>query len=74
MLDTLRRGDAPPAQEIPEEFRAAVAHVGGFTEAQMREVFEAAGLVEFEFGEAMTKTIMGREQTLFIAKGASPQL
>ncbi|GJE93361.1 S-adenosyl-L-methionine-dependent methyltransferase [Phanerochaete sordida] len=74
VLDTLRRSDTAPVEEIPEEFRPAVAHVGGFTEAQMREAFEAAGLVGFEFGEAMTKTIMGREQTLFIAKGVSPQL
>ena len=47
----------------------AIPHAAGFTEAQMREMFEGAGLTQFSFRHAMTETFANVEMELFIAKG-----
>lgn len=58
--------------DVPEEFRNAVKTTAGFSEAQIREVFEGAGLQEFEFGHALTATVLGKERAAFVAKGLLP--
>lgn len=47
----------------------AIPHAAGFTETQMREMFESAGLTQFSFRHALTETFAGIEMELFIAKG-----
>lgn len=57
---------------IPENLPVpvdAIPHAAGFTEAQMREMFEGAGLTQFSFRHALTETFAGIEMELFIAKG-----
>ena len=59
---------------IPENLPVKVSvdtipHAAGFTEAQMREMFEGAGLTQFSFRHALTETFANVEMELFIAKG-----
>lgn len=49
-----------------------VAHKGGFTEDQIREAFERAGLVEVEWKHCLRITKGGKEAFMFAAKGVKP--
>ncbi|GJE90584.1 S-adenosyl-L-methionine-dependent methyltransferase [Phanerochaete sordida] len=56
-------------EEIPEEFRAAVAHAAGFAEDDVRAMFEGAGLEGFELREGVKMAIGGKERDIFVARG-----
>ena len=53
----------------PESFGHIVPHRSGFTEDEIREVFEGAGLVEFSFSPATKGKMHGKEVTFFLARG-----
>ncbi|EGN96300.1 hypothetical protein SERLA73DRAFT_141641 [Serpula lacrymans var. lacrymans S7.3] len=54
---------------VTPEVHHMVPHRGGFGEADIREVFDGAGLVNFTYGKAAEGTHLGRKIELFIAKG-----
>lgn len=58
---------------IPASFAAVpegiVTHETGFSEAEMREIFEGAGLVQAEFRHALSETFDDVTMELFVAKG-----
>ena len=49
-----------------------VAHKGGFTRHQVEEAFDAAGLVSFDFDDAISARKNGYPITLFVARGVKP--
>jgi hypothetical protein len=53
----------------PDQYGHIVAHKGGFTEDEIRSVFEGAGLEEFSFIEAAQAKMHGRDVSFFLAKG-----
>jgi len=49
-----------------------VAHKGGFARHQVEEAFSAAGLLSFNFDDAISARKNGYPVTLFIARGIKP--
>ena len=65
------RHESEPA--LLEKYKEDVAHLDGFSEEDIRSVFEGAGLTDFEFVNATTASIPGqsREISIFLAKGTA---
>jgi len=57
------------SSRIPEEYHHIVPHKHGFSEDEMRELFEGAGLVSFSYKEVASGE---GDLDLFIAKGIKP--
>lgn len=72
VLDFIKREEFK-IQDISEEHRRIVSHVGGFTEAQVRDVFEIAGLQDFAFEFALSAKIGERDFDIFVARGVKPR-
>lgn len=47
-------------------------HADGFSAEELHDIFTSAGLVDFEFIEAVTRSRENKVYTLFLAKGVNP--
>lgn len=47
-------------------------HADGFSKEEFHEIFTGAGLINFEFVEAITRKREDKVYTLFLAKGVNP--
>ncbi|KAF8162776.1 S-adenosyl-L-methionine-dependent methyltransferase [Crassisporium funariophilum] len=76
VVDLLKSEDLPDAESIfPEHVHHIVAHKAGFSEEDIRTVFEDAGLSSFFFEpSAISAKKHGNPVKLFIAKGTKPFL
>lgn len=54
---------------MPEVPEGVVTHGSGFSEEDVREIFEGAGLKEFEFNHALSEAYQGVVMEVFVAKG-----
>ena len=61
------------SHKIPASFPAVpegiITRSSGFSEAEMREIFEGAGLVQAEFRHALSEMFDDVTMELFVAKG-----
>ncbi|KAI0344984.1 S-adenosyl-L-methionine-dependent methyltransferase [Trametopsis cervina] len=55
--------------EVQEKYGHVIAHKGGFSDAEVREIFENAGLVGFDYRPAGEATWQGRTLRFFLARG-----
>jgi SAM-dependent methyltransferase len=62
------RPEGEPA--LLEKYKDVVAHPDGFSDEEMRAVFEGAGLTDFEFVNATKATVHSRDANIFLAKGS----
>ncbi|KAI0070562.1 S-adenosyl-L-methionine-dependent methyltransferase [Panus rudis PR-1116 ss-1] len=57
---------------VKEEYRHIVAHARGFSEDDIRNLFENAGLTDFKYAFFTKATFAGMEISFFIARGTKP--
>lgn len=72
MLDICREVDPsqnPSEPELLDKYKHIVVHKSGFTEAEIRNPFESAGLVEFDFRIATHAQLHGRDVKFFLSRG-----
>lgn len=55
--------------ELLEKYKHIVVHKSGFTETEMRENLEGAGLRGFEFHIAASASLHGKDVKFFLARG-----
>jgi len=75
VIDIFKKDSPAGAHDpvVPAEFHRIAAHHDGFSESDMRAMFEGpAGLTQFEFSVKMDVSVMGHDMTLFLAKGSKP--
>ncbi|KAH9477724.1 putative methyltransferase C1347.09 [Psilocybe cubensis] len=74
VVDNTPRQDANSADPsiFPQEFGHVVAHTNGFTEKEMKDLMEGAGLDSFVFERIMDFQSHGRDATLFISQARKP--
>ena len=71
VADLLKNPNRKWERDLVEKHKDVVAHQDGFTEDEIRTVFEGAGLVDVKFAEAMKMTMLLHEVTAFLAKGSA---
>ena len=71
VADLLKNPNRKWERDLVEKHKDVVAHQDGFTEDEIRTVFEGAGLVDVKFAEAMKMTMFSHEVTAFLAKGSA---
>jgi hypothetical protein len=59
---------------VPEHVRHTVPHTHGFSEEDVRLVYQNAGLEEFTFKNSGSMNMGGQEVKLFIAKGTKQKI
>ena len=70
IADLLKGGKGfKPHADVPAGWEHAVAHKHGFDEAEIKAVFEGAGLGQFTFNPDIRIGEEGKEMTVFVAKG-----
>ncbi|KAK0447062.1 hypothetical protein EV421DRAFT_1788372 [Armillaria borealis] len=76
VTDRVSSDAVPKIEDIPEKYEAIVPHKTGFSEEDMRKVFEGAGLESFSLnvipGVTMDSMFGLTDQKLFLAKGFKP--
>lgn len=79
LIITDREGQAQgnDSEAFPPHMRLAVPHMNGFVQADMRKMFEDAGLEDVQYalipGAIMEKKLFGIEGAIFMLKGKNPQ-
>ena len=73
VTDILETAEGFLPDDAADEVKLAVAHGHGFAEADMRAMFEGAGLVQFEIAPAFSAKVAGKESRLFLARGVKPR-
>ena len=70
IADFLKGGmPSKPPIDAPAGWEHSVAHMHGFDEAEIKAVFEGAGLGQFTFNPDIRIGEEGKEMTVFVAKG-----
>ncbi len=59
---------------LPDAHADIVAHKAGFTEEQMKEMFDRAGLDAFSLEQVISAKMHGHGVKIFLAKGEKPSL
>ncbi|PBK63804.1 hypothetical protein ARMSODRAFT_1057274 [Armillaria solidipes] len=76
VTDRVGSDAVPKIEDIPEKYGAIVPHKLGFSEEDMRKMFEGAGLESFSLNVIPGVTMDGMfgltDQKLFLAKGSKP--
>ncbi|OCH86196.1 S-adenosyl-L-methionine-dependent methyltransferase [Obba rivulosa] len=72
MADEKHQDEEKPPEIFPEHVRHVVAHHGGFDEAEMRRIFEGAGLGQFQFKKGVPGKMHSKNVRLFVARGVKP--
>lgn len=57
-----------------DDLKRTVVRGHGFSEAEIRSMFEGAGLMQFEFALTFTAKTQGKDKQLFLARGVKPDV
>ncbi|PBK90791.1 S-adenosyl-L-methionine-dependent methyltransferase [Armillaria gallica] len=76
VVDLVSSDSVLKIEDLPEKYKAIVPHKRGFSEEDMRKLFEGAGLESFSLNVIPDVTMDGifglTDQKLFLAKGVKP--